>query len=117
MQKNYIDPNLCLYLGELSPEITQNMLRDTLSPFGQVTSIRLRHDESRDDTSNCAYVNFFDYDSVQRVIDNLRFTPMKGKSVENYPVVGVFFYWISSSFLSAIQTNLALHGFPACIIL
>lgn len=65
-------PSKNLWLGNISPQVTQEMLRNMFEPFGKIDYIRVL-------TQNrCAFVNFFDVNSAAYARSNLNGSPLCG---------------------------------------
>lgn len=64
-----------LFVGNLSPEVTDGDLRTVFEPFGRVTSVRLI---SR---RRLAYVEL-EQDAANAAIDGLRGTQLKGRTID-----------------------------------
>ncbi|KAF2072908.1 hypothetical protein CYY_005765 [Polysphondylium violaceum] len=65
-------PSKNLWLGNISPQVTQEMLRSMFEPFGKIDYIRVL-------TQNrCAFVNYFDVNSATYARSNLNGSPLCG---------------------------------------
>ena len=64
-----------LYIGNLSPDVTEDILTKVFNKFGEVQSIKLmlpRNEEERRRRRNCGFVKYFTYESAYLAKETLR---------------------------------------------
>ncbi|BAO39594.1 polyadenylate-binding protein [Kluyveromyces marxianus] len=71
--------NASLYVGELDPNITEALLYDVFSPMGPISSIRVCRDAVTKASLGYAYVNYTDYESGKKAIEELNYAEINGR--------------------------------------
>ncbi|CAK6445943.1 unnamed protein product [Pipistrellus nathusii] len=70
-----------LYVGDLAPDVTENMLFMKFSTVGTVLSIRICRDLATRCSLGYAYVNFLNVGDAQKALDTMNFDVMQGKPI------------------------------------
>jgi U2-associated protein SR140 len=63
-----------LYIGNLSHEVTEELLVRIFSKYGEIESIKLmlpRSEEERKRKRNCAFIKFFKYEAAENAKEEL----------------------------------------------
>jgi len=70
-----------MFVGGVKDDTTEDMLRETFSPFGQITSIDLIMDKATGKARGFCFVSFDDHDSVDKAVLKKRHD-LNGRQVE-----------------------------------
>ncbi|XP_058923144.1 polyadenylate-binding protein 4-like [Kogia breviceps] len=70
-----------LYVGDLHPDVTEDLLFKKFSTVGPVLSIHICRDLITRCSLGYAYVNFLQLADAQKALDTMNFDPIKGKSI------------------------------------
>src|SRR4051794_11311196 len=70
--------NVALYVGDLSPDVTEATLFDVFNVVGPVASIRVCRDQHTRRSLGYAYVNYHNLADAERAFDTMNYTPIKG---------------------------------------
>eukprot|EP00993_Chasmostoma_nieuportense_P005299 NODE_592_length_2042_cov_101.207833_g550_i0.p1 GENE.NODE_592_length_2042_cov_101.207833_g550_i0~~NODE_592_length_2042_cov_101.207833_g550_i0.p1 ORF type:complete len:612 (+),score=174.25 NODE_592_length_2042_cov_101.207833_g550_i0:113-1948(+) len=76
---NRLPNHTSLYVGDLSPEVTEAVLFEEFKAVGPIMSIRVCRDASSHRSLGYAYVNFQNATDAERCLETLNFTNIKGK--------------------------------------
>ncbi len=69
-----------LWVGELTPEVTEAELFDLFNSVGPVVSVRVCRDAVTHHSLGYAYVNFQSAADAERAMDTMNYEPIHGKS-------------------------------------
>lgn len=56
-----------IYVGNLSPDVTEDLLTKTFSRFGEIESVKVmwpRTDDERKRGRNCGFIKYYKYESA-----------------------------------------------------
>lgn len=81
MTTAHIHQNASLYVGDLSPDVTEAMLFDVFKAVGPVLSIRVCRDAISRKSLGYAYVNFQNPNDAERAKETLNYNQIKGKNI------------------------------------
>eukprot|EP01004_Peranema_trichophorum_P007015 NODE_580_length_2575_cov_118.886623_g495_i0.p1 GENE.NODE_580_length_2575_cov_118.886623_g495_i0~~NODE_580_length_2575_cov_118.886623_g495_i0.p1 ORF type:complete len:594 (+),score=149.40 NODE_580_length_2575_cov_118.886623_g495_i0:63-1844(+) len=81
MAQAHIHQNASLYVGDLSPDVTEAMLFDVFKAVGPVLSIRVCRDAISRKSLGYAYVNFQNPNDAERAKETLNYHQIKGKNI------------------------------------
>lgn len=70
-----------LYVGNLSPEVTEDDLRGAFEPFGQITSVKVIKDKFTGEPRGFGFVEMPGKQQAKSAMDNLNGTELKGKKI------------------------------------
>ncbi|MDZ7332794.1 MAG: RNA-binding protein [candidate division KSB1 bacterium] len=70
-----------LYVGNLSPEVTEDDLRGAFEPFGQISSIKVIKDKFTGEPRGFGFVEMPGKQQAKSAMENLNGTELKGKKI------------------------------------
>ena len=71
-----------IYVGNLSPETTEDDLRQAFEAFGQVTSIKLLRDRVTGQSNRVGFVGMADSEEAQTAISTLNGKNLQGQAIK-----------------------------------
>ena len=71
-----------IYVGNLSPETTEDDLRQAFEAFGQVISVKILRNRVTGESNRIGFVGMADSDEAQTVIGELNGTNLKGNTIK-----------------------------------
>ena len=71
-----------IYVGSLSPETTEDELRQAFEAFGQVHSVKLLRDRVTGQSNRVGFVGMPDADEAQTAISTLNGTTLQGQAIK-----------------------------------
>jgi U2-associated protein SR140 len=74
-----------LYVGNLSPDVTEEMLTRVFSSYGEIESVKVmwpRTEEERKRRRNCGFVKFYKYEAAYLAKEALIEKPLLGMSMK-----------------------------------
>lgn len=70
-----------LYLGNLSPDTTEADVRRWLEAFGEVDSLRLRHEDAEGRPAGFAFATMPDEDAARDAVESLNGRHLAGRTI------------------------------------
>ncbi len=70
-----------IYVGNLSPEVTEDDLRAAFASFGQITSIKVIKDKFTGESRGFGFVEMPGKQQAKSAMDSLNGTELKGKKI------------------------------------
>ena len=70
-----------LYVGNLSPDVTEDDLREAFGSFGQITSVKLIKDKFSGESRGFAFVEMQGKQEAKSAMDGLNNKELKGKTI------------------------------------
>lgn len=74
------EPLGSLYVGDLLPEVNEQMLFEIFQSVGPVASVKICRDKLTSVSMGYGYVNFHNSTDAERALDTMNFTTIKGKA-------------------------------------
>ena len=71
--------NASLYVGELSLDVTEEMILEKFRQFGPIMSIKVCRDKVTKESLGYAYVNFQNPADAERALDTMNYHPINGR--------------------------------------
>ena len=71
-----------IYAGNLSPETTEDDLRQTFEAFGQVISVKILRNRATGESNGIGFVGMADSDEAQTAISELNGKNLKGNTIK-----------------------------------
>jgi len=70
-----------IYVGNLSPDVTENDLKEAFEAFGEIASVSVIKDKFSGEPRGYGFVEMPSKDEAQSAIDGLNGTDLKGQSL------------------------------------
>jgi RNA recognition motif-containing protein len=70
-----------IYVGNLSPEVTEDDLRSAFEAYGQVTSVKVIKDKFTGEPRGFGFIEMPGKQEAKSAMDGLNTTELKGKSI------------------------------------
>lgn len=83
---------VALFIGDLDPTVTEDMLRNIFGKFKSLTSVKLCLDSVTKSSLGYGYLNFADKADAERATEEFNYRPIKGKEVRIMPSLRNSFY-------------------------
>jgi len=71
-----------IYIGNLSPETTEDDLRQTFEAFGQVISVKILRSRATGESNGFGFIGMLVSDEAQTAISELNGTTLKGHAIK-----------------------------------
>lgn len=70
-----------IYIGNLSPEVSEEDLRAAFDPFGQITSVKVIKDRFTGEPRGFGFIEMPERVEANTAMENLNGTVLKGKTI------------------------------------
>lgn len=83
---------VALFIGDLEPSVTENMLRDIFGKFRSLTSVKICLDSNSGKSLGYGYLNFANSEDAEKATEEFNYRPIEGQEVRIMPSLRNSFY-------------------------